>query len=75
MSAPTYDPSLPGLTAEQAAQVVARTLVTRPRLLVPWWVRVSAPIAAVAPGPVDAATVGVLRLRERAAHGRPHKAR
>ena len=75
MSAPTYDPALPGLTAEQAAQVVARTLVTRPRLLVPWWVRVSAPIAAVAPGPVDAATVGVLRLRERAAHGRPHKAR
>ena len=33
MSAPTYDPSLPGLTADQAAEVVGRALVTRPRLL------------------------------------------
>lgn len=65
MSAPTYDPSLPGLTADQAAEVVGRALVTRPRLLVPWWVRVSAPIAAVAPGPYEAATAGALRLRAR----------
>jgi NAD(P)-dependent dehydrogenase (short-subunit alcohol dehydrogenase family) len=65
MSAPTYDPALPGLTAGQAAETICRALVTRPRLLVPWWVRVSAPIAAMAPGPYDAAAAGLLNLRDR----------
>jgi len=65
MSAPTYDPALPGLTADQAAEVIGRALVTRPRLLVPWWVRLSAPVVAVAPGTYDAATAAALRLRER----------
>jgi NAD(P)-dependent dehydrogenase (short-subunit alcohol dehydrogenase family) len=75
MSAPTYDPALPGLTAEQAAGVIGRALVTRPRLLVPWWVRVSAPIAAVAPGPYDAAAAGLLRLRDRVGPPPPPRGR
>jgi NAD(P)-dependent dehydrogenase (short-subunit alcohol dehydrogenase family) len=75
MSAPTYSPALPGLTAEQASHAIAHALVTRPRLMVPWWVRVSAPLAAAAPGTYDAATVGVLRLRDRVANGRPHRGR
>ena len=61
MSAPTYDPSWPGLTVEHAAGVVGRALVTRPRQLVPWWVRIAAPVANAAPGPYDAVTARLLR--------------
>ena len=61
MSAPTYDPSLPALTAEQAAGVIGRVLVTRPRLLVPWWVRLAAPVVQAAPAPYDAVTARLLR--------------
>ncbi|HET7902208.1 MAG TPA: SDR family NAD(P)-dependent oxidoreductase [Candidatus Nanopelagicales bacterium] len=63
MSAPTYDPSIPALTADAAAQVVGRVLVTRPRLLVPWWVRLAAPLQAAAPEVVDAITARWLSLR------------
>ncbi len=51
MSAPTYSARVPGLTAEQAAEVIGRVLVTRPRTLVPWWVRVASPLADVVQGP------------------------
>jgi NAD(P)-dependent dehydrogenase (short-subunit alcohol dehydrogenase family) len=61
MSAPTYDPGLPGLTAEQAAGVIGRVLVSRPRQLTPWWVRAAAPVVAAAPGPYDAMTARLLR--------------
>lgn len=65
MSAPTYDPSLPALTADDAAQVVGRVLVTRPRLLVPWWVRLAAPVQAAAPEVADAVTARFLRRKQR----------
>lgn len=63
MSAPTYGARLPGLTARQAAEVVARTLVTRPRLLVPWWVRLAGVLTSNAQGPYEAASAALLRRR------------
>jgi NAD(P)-dependent dehydrogenase (short-subunit alcohol dehydrogenase family) len=65
MSAPTYPPWVPGLTATQAAEVVGRALVVRPRVLIPWWVRSASLLANVAQGPYDAATAAVLRLSRR----------
>ena len=39
MSAPTAAyRAMPGLTADEAAQVVCRALVKRPRVIEPWWV-------------------------------------
>ena len=61
MSAPTYSSHVPGLTATQAAEVIGRALVLRPRVLTPWWVRVASLLTTVAQGPYDAATAAVLR--------------
>ena len=61
MSAPTYAPWVPGLTVAQAAEVVGRALVNRPRTLIPWWVRLAAVPASVAQGPYETATALVLR--------------
>jgi NAD(P)-dependent dehydrogenase (short-subunit alcohol dehydrogenase family) len=39
MSAPTESyRDMPGMTAEEAAAVICRALLTRPRLIQPWWV-------------------------------------
>jgi NAD(P)-dependent dehydrogenase (short-subunit alcohol dehydrogenase family) len=47
MSAPTESyRDLPGLTADEAAAVVCRALVTRPRSIAPWWV---APLRLLSP--------------------------
>jgi NAD(P)-dependent dehydrogenase (short-subunit alcohol dehydrogenase family) len=61
MSAPTYPAWVPGLTAIQAAQVIGRALVHRPRTVIPWWVRLATPVATVAQGPYEAATALALR--------------
>lgn len=65
MSAPTYSARLPGLTAVQAAEVIGRALVTRPRVVIPWWARIAGLVTTVAQGPYDAATAAVLRSRSR----------
>lgn len=65
MSAPTYSARLPGLTAHQAAEVIARTLVTRPRQLVPWWVRLASVVTTAAPSPYDHATAALLKINQR----------
>lgn len=62
MSAPTYGPWVPGLTAAQAAEVIGRVLVTRPRVLMPWWARLASVLTTVAQGPYEAATAAVLRI-------------
>jgi NAD(P)-dependent dehydrogenase (short-subunit alcohol dehydrogenase family) len=62
MSAPTYGPWVPGLTAAQAAEVIGRVLVTRPRVLIPWWIRFASLLTTVAQGPYEAATAAVLRI-------------
>lgn len=65
MSAPTYSTRVPGLTAQQAADVIARTLVVRPRLLTPWWIRLASVLTMAAPAPYDQATAAVLKLQQR----------
>jgi NAD(P)-dependent dehydrogenase (short-subunit alcohol dehydrogenase family) len=62
MSAPTYASWVPGLTAAQAAEVIGRVLVTRPRVLIPWWARFASLVTTVAQGPYEAATAAVLRI-------------
>lgn len=62
MSAPTYGPWVPGLTAAQAAEVIGRVLVTRPRVLMPWWARLASVLTTVAQGPYEAAAAAVLRI-------------
>ncbi|GAB3589743.1 hypothetical protein GCM10027446_02970 [Angustibacter peucedani] len=61
MSAPTYPAWVPGLSAEQAAQVVAGVLVRRPRRLVPWWARAAGVVPRTAPGLYDAVAARVVR--------------
>jgi len=60
MSAPTYARA-PGLSAASAAAAVARALVTRRRLVCPWWVRLAGPVLAVAQGPFDRVSALVAR--------------
>lgn len=61
MSDPVYA-KVPGLSADDAAGAIARALVTRRRLVCPWWVRLIAPLLHVAQGPYDWGAARVLRL-------------
>ncbi len=65
MAAPTYSRSLPGLTATEAAGAICRALVSRPRVMTPWWVRLMRPLVELAQGPYDAASAVVLTRRSR----------
>lgn len=68
MSAPT--PALrrlPGLTDEQAADLVAKAVVQRPRTISPWWLTPGETVAAVARGPVER---GLARVAARSARSR-----
>ena len=65
MSAPTYSTKLPGLTVDAAAEVIGRALVYRPRVLIPWWVRLAGVVAEVAQGPYEAGQARVLRITGR----------
>jgi len=44
---------LPGLSARGAASLVCRAIVSRPRLIAPWWVRIVGILMDAAPGPID----------------------
>lgn len=54
---------LPGLTARAAAEVIAGAIVSRPRLLCPWWARLAAPLVDNAQGPFDRTAALLLRNR------------
>ena len=55
MSAPTAAfRHAPGLTPDDAADLVARAIVERPRTIAPWWLTPAALLADVARGPVEA---------------------
>ncbi len=56
---------VPGLRVEDAAGVVARALVTRPRVVAPWWGRLAGGVVGVAQGPYDAGSAVVLRRLRR----------
>ncbi|MFW0790148.1 SDR family NAD(P)-dependent oxidoreductase [Gordonia sp. CPCC 205333] len=54
MSAPT--PSMrhiPGFSPDEAADVVAKAIIDRPRTLAPWWAGSADVLAAAIPGPID----------------------
>src|SRR5581483_2694847 len=56
MSAPTRDfDRVPGLTPEQAADIVCHALTERPVTVAPWWGPVAGAAAQLARGPSDAA--------------------
>lgn len=62
-SAATYGPRTPGLTADEAAEIIAAAIVRSPRVLTPWWARAAAigwrlsrPIADRVAGTVHART-------------------
>lgn len=56
MSAPTAGRyPAPELTVTQAADVVCRAIVRRPRLVAPWWAVAGGTVMRLAPGAVDAA--------------------
>ena len=52
---------VPELSVAQAADVVCRAIVTRPRFVVPWWARAGAALDAACPGVVQRAWEVVLR--------------
>lgn len=65
MSAPTYGSSrLPSLSADEAATWVCRAILTRQRVVAPWWGRLGGVLTAALPGAVDrAAALAWRRIR------------
>jgi len=53
---------VPELSVGEAAGIICRILVSRPRFVVPWWARLGAGVQAVVPGAVQAFWQGVLRM-------------
>jgi NAD(P)-dependent dehydrogenase (short-subunit alcohol dehydrogenase family) len=52
MSAPTPEfRNMPGMTPEQAAELVCKAIVERPREIEPWWVGLTAPALEAVRGP------------------------
>jgi NAD(P)-dependent dehydrogenase (short-subunit alcohol dehydrogenase family) len=47
--------SLPGLYPDQAADIVAKAIIERPRVVEPWWVWPAELTSVVLPGPIDRA--------------------
>lgn len=59
MSAPTTGRyPVPELAVEQAADVICRAIVRRPRLVAPWWARAAGTVVRIVPGAVDAVLAG-----------------
>ena len=46
---------LPGMSTEEAAGIVARAVVARPRVIAPFWARIGGPINQLFQGPVELA--------------------
>lgn len=53
MSAPTYGASAPAMRTVDAAKVIARAIVERPRLISPWWSRLAGGVLVAFPGLSD----------------------
>jgi hypothetical protein len=56
---------LPGLSARGAASLVCRAIVSRPRLIAPWWVRIVGVLMDAAPGQSDRVMTAYARLDRR----------
>jgi NAD(P)-dependent dehydrogenase (short-subunit alcohol dehydrogenase family) len=71
MSAPTpIFRYLPGLTPSEAAELVARAVVERPRTIAPWWLAPAELAAGVARGPLERAMGLIYRLTDDSASAR-----
>lgn len=55
MSAPTYAGARIAMRPVDAAKLIARAIVERPRLISPWWSRAAGALLAAFPGAADAA--------------------
>jgi NAD(P)-dependent dehydrogenase (short-subunit alcohol dehydrogenase family) len=53
MSAPTYGASAPAMRPVDAAKLIARAIVERPRLISPWWSRLAGGVLVAFPGLSD----------------------
>jgi NAD(P)-dependent dehydrogenase (short-subunit alcohol dehydrogenase family) len=63
MSAPTPEfRNMPGLTPEQAAELIGKAIVERPREIEPWWVGLTAPALEAIRGPWERANALYYRL-------------
>src|SRR3954453_19974740 len=78
MSAPTPEfRNMPGMTPEQAAELVCKAIVDRPREIEPWWVGFTAPALDAVRGPWERANAIYYRMTTdshasaRAAHTSP----
>lgn len=61
MSAPTAGRyPVPELTIDQAADVVCRAIVHRPRIVRPWWAAAGGTLTGLAPGVADTVFAGIL---------------
>ncbi|SDS58926.1 SDR family NAD(P)-dependent oxidoreductase [Microlunatus soli] len=69
-SAPTYGPRTPGLTADEAAEIIAAVIVRSPRVLIPWWARAGAAGWRLT-RPLTDRVAGVLHARAFQRMGRP----
>ena len=61
MSAPTYGSDAPAMRPVDAAKLIARAVITRPRLISPWWSRLAGGVLVAFPGLGD----GALRAYDR----------
>jgi NAD(P)-dependent dehydrogenase (short-subunit alcohol dehydrogenase family) len=72
MSAPTpIFRKLPGLTPDQAAQLVARAIVDKPRSIAPWWLSPAELAADAARGPLELAMGALYRFTRDTKSARP----
>lgn len=67
MSAPTYGAELPAMRPVDAAKLVARAIVMRPRLISPWWSRLAGGVLVAFPGLADRALTAYDRVLDRRA--------
>jgi acyl-CoA synthetase (AMP-forming)/AMP-acid ligase II/NAD(P)-dependent dehydrogenase (short-subunit alcohol dehydrogenase family) len=71
MSAPTtIFRRVPGLSPDQAAALVGRAIVARPREIAPWWLAPAEVAGAALRGPVDALLGGLFRVTRDTASAR-----
>jgi short-subunit dehydrogenase len=74
MSAPIrFYRSLPGMTAEEAADAVCRAIAYRPRLMSPWWSRVGGAVGAAAQPASDAVMTLYYRSQRSGRRGRARR--
>lgn len=65
MSAPTYGSAAPAMRPVDAAKLIARAIVRRPRLISPWWSRLAGGVLVAFPGLADRALAAYDRMLDR----------